>query len=56
MNINNLKIDPSKVIGLALAGIGLVQMVLSDKAKNYERENLKAEIRKEILTEMRSSN
>lgn len=55
--ISKFKSDPSMTIGLALAGLGLLQAALSNKAKNYERESLKADLRKELMEDLgRSSN
>lgn len=47
-----IKVDPSKLIGIGLAGLGLAQMVLSNKAQSYERDALKADLRKEILEDL----
>ena len=53
--LSSIKVDPSKLIGLGLAGLGLAQMVLSNKAQAYERNAMKGEIVKEVLNEMKQS-
>lgn len=50
-----IKVDPSKLIGVGLAGLGLAQMVLSNKAQSYERNALKEDLKKELLAEIKSS-
>ena len=51
----NFKVDPSKLIGIGLAGLGLAQMLLSNKAQSYERESMKADLRKELLADLKQS-
>lgn len=55
MKIGKFEVDPSKLIGIGLAGLGLAQMLLSNKAQSYERNSMKAELRKEILEDLKSA-
>lgn len=56
MNIfGKLLSDPSKLIGVGMAALGLAQMVLGNKQASYERKAMKAEIRKEVLDELTKS-
>ena len=50
-----IKVDPSKLIGVGLAGLGLAQMVLSNKAQSYERNALKEDLKKELLEDLMKS-
>lgn len=59
MNIfSKLFADPSKLIGIGMAGLGLAQMLLTNKQQSYERNAMKDELRKEILDDLmkKSSN
>lgn len=44
--------DPSKLIGVGMAALGLAQMVLGNKQASYERNAMKDELRKEITEEI----
>lgn len=51
--IARLFADPSKLIGIGMAGLGLAQMLLTNKQQSYERNAMKEELRKEILDDIK---
>lgn len=52
MKIGKFEVDSSKALGIGLAGLGLLQMLLSNKAQAHERAAMKAELRKEIVEDL----
>lgn len=50
------KIDAAGVLKIALGVLGLVQMVLSSKADEHDRNALKDELKNEILKDLNRNN
>lgn len=43
----------SKLIGLAISGIGILSLILSNIEEEQNRKELKAELKDELLTELK---
>lgn len=43
----------SKLIGLAISGIGILSLILTKIEEEQSREELKSELKDELLTELR---
>ena len=52
MKIDMSKFNASKLVPVALVGLGLLETVLSNKKQADERNALKAELRDEIMKEI----
>lgn len=52
MKIGKIEFGPSQAIGLGMGILGLLQMVLSNKAQAYERKTMMEELKKDIMKDM----
>lgn len=49
------KSNSAKILGLAASGLGLVVTLISSKAEDANRKEMKAELKEEILKELSNS-
>ena len=53
MNIKMIKIDPAKVLSATVTILGIAGTLLSAKVQANERAELKGELMKEVLAELK---
>ena len=50
----NIKLDSTKVLSIAATALGLVSTLLSSKVHSNEMENMKAELKDEIIKDLQN--
>ena len=52
--MGKIKIDTVKVLSFVVSGLAIVGTLLSNVVQDKERENMKTELKKELLDEIRN--
>lgn len=48
----DVKVDPTRVLGIAVTAIGLAGTLLSNKLEDHKMKNLKDEVTKDVLKQI----